>query len=166
MGEQALARVGRDADGTEAELEPRPIAEVTGQERDVRGPLAERRDVDAVDVEAMEEVVAEAAAGDLRFQITVRRRDHSHVDPQESVAADPLDLALLQRPQELRLHQRRQLAHLVQEQRPPVRDLQLAGAMLVRAGERAADVPEELALRHRLGQRGAVHLDQRPLGPR
>ncbi len=75
-----------------------------------------------------------------------------------------MDLALLQDTQQLRLDVEGQLADLVEEQTPAVRDFELTGTRLHRAGERAAGVPEELALGDGLGQRRAVEVDERLLG--
>ena len=60
-----------------------------------------------------------------------------------------VDLALLQRAQQLGLQLERQLADLVEEQRAAVRELEAARAALQRAGEGAALVAEELALDQR-----------------
>ena len=76
------------------------------------------------------------------------------------VAADAARSALLEHAQQLRLHRRRQLADLVEEERAAVRRLEAADAPLARAGEGAALVAEELALEQRLRDRGAVHDDE------
>src|SRR4029453_13569073 len=70
--------------------------------------------------------------------------------------AGRLDLAVREHAQQLPLHAERQLADLVQEDRPAVRRLEQALAVAVRAGERAAEVPEELALEQRRRERRAV----------
>ena len=56
-------------------------------------------------------------------------------------------LALLQHPQELHLHRQRHVADLVEEERAAVRLLETPQARLLRAGERAALVAEELDFR-------------------
>ena len=62
------------------------------------------------------------------------------------VAADALDLALLQDAQQLGLHGQRHVADLVEEERAAARALELAAPLLGRAGERAGLVAEQLAL--------------------
>src|SRR5690606_35946548 len=52
---------------------------------------------------------------------------------------------------------------LVEEQRPLVRELEFAASIVGRSGERAADVPEQLALGERLRQRRAVQMHHRLL---
>src|SRR5690606_23175923 len=76
------------------------------------------------------------------------------------------DRALLERAQELRLQIEGQLPDLVEEDRSPLRRLERADAALARAGERAALVPEELALEQARGDRSAVDDDEGPVGAR
>jgi hypothetical protein len=134
-----------------------------GEERDVLAVLAQRRSADAAHVEAVQEVGAEAAGAYLGREVAVGGREDAHVHVRGPVGADRLDLALLQHAQELGLHVQRQLADLVQEQARPVGHAELARARAGRAGEGALLVAEELALDHRLRQRGAVQVDQRLL---
>src|SRR4029078_3005184 len=88
--------------------------------------------------------------------------DQADVDLDGLEAADALELALLDRAQELDLHLDRDLADLVEEQRAAVGELEPAGLARRRAGERALLVAEQLGLHQRLGDRRAVHLDERP----
>ena len=76
------------------------------------------------------------------------------------VAPIGADLPLLERAEELRLERERHLRHLVEEERPAVGDLEEPLLLLVRAGEAALLVPEELALEQVLGHRGAVLADE------
>ena len=75
---------------------------------------------------------------------------------------------LLQRAEDLRLEVQRQIADLVEEQRPAVRQLELAQLLPVGASEGAALVSEQLAL-HQVGGNGwEVHGDERtgpPVAP-
>ena len=77
--------------------------------------------------------------------------------------AEPLELALLQHAQELRLRREAHLADLVEEQHAAGRQLDLARLGLLRARERAALVAEQLRLEQLLRQRGAVQRDERSL---
>ena len=78
--------------------------------------------------------------------------------------SDPerLELALLQHAQQLRLQRGDHGADLVEEDRAAVGQRELALLVGDRAGERAPHVAEQLGLEQRLGDRRAVHLDQRP----
>jgi hypothetical protein len=78
-------------------------------------------------------------------------------------APDALDLAFLQRAQQLRLEVQRQLPDLVQEQRPAVGQLEAADLPRHRPGEGALLVSEEIALDEGRGDGRAVHLHQHRL---
>ena len=82
------------------------------------------------------------------------------------MAADPLELPLLEDAQQLGLERRRDLAHLVEEQGAPLGRLDPADLPLDRPGEGSSLVAEELALEERLGERGAVDRHERLAGPR
>ena len=77
--------------------------------------------------------------------------------------ADPGDLAIFDRAQQPVLRRARQRGELVEEQGAAVGLLEAAGAGLGRAGEGAGLVAEQLGLDQGLGQRRAVHHDQRPV---
>ena len=94
--------------------------------RNVLAALAQRRQVHLDDVEAVVEIAAEPAGGDLGAQIAVGRGDHVDVDAARLERADALDLAELEHAQQLRLHRQRQLADLVEEQRAAVGVLEQA----------------------------------------
>jgi hypothetical protein len=84
------------------------------------------------------------------------------------VPPDALEAALLQHAQQLDLHRRGDVAHLVEEHRPAVRLLEAALALRAGAGETPLLVAKQLALQQGLGQGGAIDGDQRtrPLGGR
>src|SRR5206468_13000385 len=100
------------------------------------------------------------------LQRPIRRRDHPHVHLHRTRPPPPVALPLLQHPQQLRLHLQRELPHLVQEDRAPVRLLEPPRLPLQRPRERASLVPEQLALHQTRRQRRAVHHHQRTRPPR
>ena len=108
--------------------------------------------VDVEDPEAVEQVLAKVAALDGFAQVAVGGGDDPDVRLQEARPAEPLELALLQHPQELRLRGQAHLADLVEEQHAARRELHLTGLGLLRARERAALVAEQLRLEQLLGQ--------------
>ncbi len=116
--------------------------------------------------QAVEEVLAEPPLGDLAFEVAVGGGDDAHVHLALDGGADRADLPLLQRAQQLRLDGQRHLADLVEEQGAAVGQLEEPFLVLVRAGERAALVPEQLALEQRPRDRRAVDRPQRPAGAR
>ena len=90
--------------------------------------------------------------------------DEPHVHLDGHRVADPLDLPLLDDPQELHLHGRGDVPDLVEQQRPAVGLLEAAAAIPQGAGEGALHVPEQLALEEVLVQRRAGDPDERPRG--
>src|SRR5262249_56272579 len=111
-------------------------------------------------------VVAEAPLGDEAAQVAVGRGDHADVDGDRVVAAHAADRVLLERPEELGLERRRELADLVEKARSAGRRLEETAPRRDRAGEGAALVAEQLRLEERLGQGRAVDHDEGAGGPR
>jgi len=135
----------------EPQRPPRPLAREAPQEElrqrpDVLGALAQWRQVDAHHVQAVEQVLAEAAVLDRLLRIAVGRGDDPHVRAKGLVAADARKLAILQHAQQLALDQDGHLADLVQEQGAAVALLEPADALLHRPRERPLLVPEEFRL--------------------
>src|SRR5207253_11491923 len=73
------------------------------------------------------------------------------------------DWPSLEHSQEFRLNRRRERSDLVQEQGTAVSELEAAGPRRHRTGEGALFVTEELRFRQRLGKRGRVDCDERPV---
>jgi hypothetical protein len=136
------------------------------QERDVLRALAERREADPHDGEPVEEILAEAPGRDLLGEVAVRRGDDANVDAAGRIRAQPAYLEALEGAQELRLEIERELADLVEEERPSVGRLDRALAIGDRSGERTPDVTEELALDEGGGDRRAVEHHERAPGAR
>ena len=78
------------------------------------------------------------------------------------ITPDSLEPPLLEHAQQLHLHRHGDIADLVEEQGPPVGQLEPPLALGRRAGERALLMAEQLALEQRLGQRRAVDGHERP----
>jgi hypothetical protein len=131
--------------------------EVAGQHGHVLGSAPERRQHQLHHLEPVIQVKPELAIAHGRLEVTIGGGHQAHVDGEGPLPAHPLELSLLDGAQQLHLGCQRQLAHLVQEESPPVRSLESAGLRLVRSGERAALVAEERALHQSVGERGAVH---------
>ena len=79
-------------------------------------------------------------------------RHDPHLHRERLPAADPRERPLLDEPQQLHLHRQRDLAHLVEQQRPSVCQFQPASSSVGRAGEGARLVAEQLRLHQRLRQ--------------
>ena len=100
------------------------------------------------------------------LEIAVACRNHPHVDPDRFHSAQPLELPLLEGSQELDLSGWGQLTHLVQEQCPPIGELEAALLLLPRVREGSRFVAEELRLDEGVRQRATVDFHEGPLGPR
>jgi hypothetical protein len=77
------------------------------------------------------------------------------------VAAETLDLTLLQDPQQFRLQAQIHFRDLVEQQRTALGLFELAGARLIGAGEGTLLVTEQHRFEHVLGDRRAVDRDER-----
>src|SRR4029434_2574832 len=106
-----------------------------------------------------------AAQAHCGREVAIGGCDDAHVDLARLHRTEPLELAVLQHAQKLRLDLARELADLVEEERALVRQLEAPGLAGRGAGERSLLVAEELTLHERRRQRGAVHPDERALAP-
>ena len=142
------------------------LEEVIDEQQEVGFPLPQRRHEDREDVEAVVQVLAEGAGGDRALHVLVGGGDEAHVDLDGLGAAQALELPLLQHPQQLHLGGQVDVADLVEEQRAALGELEPPLLALLGAGEGALLVAEQLRLDQAVGQRGAVHLDERLVGAR
>ncbi len=92
--------------------------------------------------------------------------DHPHVDATRQALAEPPHFSLLQDSQEHPLCGERQVAELVQENRPAARHLEHALALAIGPGEGAARMAEQIGRQERLGGRGTVDGQELQAGPR
>lgn len=110
-------------------------------------------------VDAVEEVLAEAALGHHAVEVAVRGRDEADVYLDGRVAAHAHDPSALECRQEFRLQVRREVADLVEEERAAVGRLELACPVCAGVGEGPLDVAEEFALEERFGDGSHIHGD-------
>ena len=132
------------------------LEEVHGQQRDVLGAVAERGQVDPDHVQAVEQVGAEPALLDLLLQDLVAGRDDPDLDLDRLGAAHALELPGLEDAQQLGLEGGRDVAGLVEQQRPAVGQLEPADLAPLGAGEGTLLVPEQLVLEQRVVEDRAV----------
>ena len=133
---------------------------------DLFAALAERRDAHLDDVEPVIEVFAKLTRPDPGLEISIRRGDDADVRVDDPVPADPGGFAVLEDVEELGLQRERHLADLVEHQRAPMCDFELAGLVPVGARERAFLMAEQLALEELARHGRAVDLQQELVGPR
>ena len=141
---------------------PVTLEEVVGQRRNLLPAIAQRRQVDAHDVQPEVQVFAELAVGDGAIQIAVGGGEHARRRlARRACRRAARELAVLQHLQQLGLQRRRQIANLVEEERPLIGELEFARLVLDGAGEGAALEAEQLGFEQLRRQRRAVHLDER-----
>src|SRR5439155_515742 len=115
-----------------------------------------------------------ARGGALRGLLLEALADERELDPRDdarphaahAVGTHRLHFLVLQDAEQLRLHGRRRLADLVEEDGALARLLEEPAAVALGAGEGPAQVAEELALEERLGEGGAVLHQERRLRAR
>src|SRR5690606_14055484 len=135
--------------------------EVACERQDVVGALGQRRQPQLDRVEAVEQVFAERTLADQRGQVGIGRADDAYLDLALAVAAEALEAAGLEHPQQLHLAGQRQRADLVQEQGAAVGRLELALARALRAGVGPGLGPEQFGLDQVGRERAAVERDER-----
>jgi hypothetical protein len=106
------------------------------------------------------------AVGDRTLEVAVGSSNEADVGLERHRPAGPLVPPFLQDAKELGLHGRRELADLVEEERPARRQLEAPGLPAVGAREGAALVTEEPGLCQRLWQHRAVERDEGAVGAR
>src|SRR6185369_2009721 len=121
---------------------------------------AQRGHSDRQDIQSVVQVGAESAGRHLLFEVAVRGRNHPHVDLDGTAASDLFKLVFLQYAQQLDLHVEREFAHLVEENRASVGQLEPPRPSIERACECTFHVTEQLALDQAGGDSAAVHLDK------
>ena len=91
-----------------------------GQGQDVFAAFAQRRQVQGDDVEAIEQVFAEAAVAHHVFKVEVGGRQNAHIGPAGDRVADTLVFLVLNETQQLWLQGQRKVADLIEKQRAAV----------------------------------------------
>src|SRR5579872_2946645 len=135
--------------------------EVVHQQGYVDFALAQRRQHDVDDVQAVEQIFAKRALLDHGFQVGVRCRDHPHVDFDRLVRPHARDLAVFQHAQQLDLRVHRHFADFVEKQRAAVGIFELADAPPLGPRERALFMPEQLAFEDAFRKGRDIERDER-----
>ena len=130
------------------------------KQRDVLLAFAEGRQVDGELVEAIVEVLAEAALADGADDVDIGGGDDADVNLLGRGATHGDNLAVLEDAEKLDLHGQGQLANLVEEDGAAVGLFEIALARTVGAGEGSLHMAEELALDGALGDGTAVDGDE------
>ena len=166
VGLERRTRIRRERLGVHAHLGGGDAQVMGEQIGHILAARPQRRQLHADHVQPMEEVLAEEAARHAVLEVLVGGSDDAHIDAHRGLAADAIEFAFGQHPQQARLQRRRHVADLVEEQRAAVSLLETPAALRVGAGERAFLVAEELRLQQLRGDRRGVERDERPRGAR
>src|SRR4029453_4133238 len=108
--------------------------------------LAQRRDVDRKDVQAVQQIGAELSVADSLIEVSIRGRDNPDAHADCLSAPKWFELLLLKDAQQLHLCVEGKLSDFVQKDGAAIGQLKSADSFLDRTGKRSSDVPEELAL--------------------
>jgi hypothetical protein len=96
------------------------LHKISDEHQDVILSLPEGWRFDRKYIEPIKEVLPKGSLGNGGFQITIRGGDHPNVDMDRLGSADPLELPLLQYPQQGDLGVIWEFAHFIQEDRSAV----------------------------------------------
>ena len=139
--------------------------EMLRQHANILAPLPQRRQHNRKHKNPVIQILAKRPLPHLLFQIAMRRHNHPHIHMNRLIPAHALYLALLQHPQQLRLHRNRHVANLVEKQRSAVSLLEFSDVPSRRSRERSLLMPEYFRLHQLRGNRRAIQRNKRPIPP-
>ena len=116
------------------------------QRRQFLHPLAQRRDEQGQAVQPVKKILAKFSLPHLFEERAVRGADDPRVGVQHLLRAESLEFAIFEHAQDFDLGEGTHLGNLVEKERAPSASSNLPFDRLLRAGERASLVTEELAL--------------------
>ncbi len=163
---ELLGGAGAEDLGLATQLLGRLGEEVGHQDGYVLAALPQRRQVDTDDVEAVEQVLAEAPLADQFLQVLVGGGDDAHIDLGGGDPADPVEGPVGQDPQQPGLKLGGHVADLVEEQGAAVGLLEASLASRLGPGEGPALVAEQLGLQQVAGDGGHIQRNEGLVRPR
>ena len=137
-----------------------------GEHVNVFAPLAQRRQTQTDDVQAVEQVLAEHAFFHTLFQVLVCGRNHAYIGFDRAVAAHPVKMPVGQHPQQTGLQIKRHVTNFVQEQRAAIGLLEPAPAHGLCTGERATLVAKQLTFKQIFGDSCGIDSNKWPIRAR
>ncbi len=155
---QHLHGIGGDGGDSAAHPLGNLSDEEVDQQRNILAPLAQGRQLDGKDVEPVVEVTAKALVLDHGEQIAVGSGHQPYIHRDRIAVAHPLQLVLLQYPQQFGLQIQRHIPHFIEEQGALVGPFEAADALGQGAGKGPLLMAKQIAL-DKAGRDGsAVHL--------
>src|SRR5690606_7678509 len=127
---------------------------------DVFGPVLESRQGIGPQIDACQEIFAEAALADFRANIAVGTGDQLKVAAALLVGSDRIEDFVLDRAQQHGLFLQTELADFIEEEDATVRLLEVPAPTLGRARKGALDVSKESRHGSVAANRRAVHVDE------
>src|SRR6185436_7688787 len=115
-----------------------PVEEELDQHREISLALAQQRQAQVENVDAVEEILAEQSQRHVLAQVAMRRRDQPDIDLDRNVRSQRFDRSILEDAQQLGLRRRRQLGDLVEKQSSAVGRAEASLAFLEGPRESAA----------------------------
>ena len=112
---------------------------------DIFFALAQGRDIDWNNIQAIVKIFAESAFFERGAQIAVGRGNQPHIDLDRLRSTQPFKLALLQNAQQLHLRRRRHIADLIEKQCSLIGQFEFSRLARGRAGERALFIAKQFA---------------------
>ena len=134
-----------------------PPQKMIGQGGNILSSGPERRDSQAQNIEPIIQVLTKRTAGDAIEQVEFGRGHNTHIGLDDAVASDAFEDLLLDDPQQLGLLVQRNIVDIVQVNGPAVRELEPAGAILIRTREGSFLVSVQFALNQGRWQQRAAH---------
>ena len=164
VGEQSSYAAFRKSSAFDAVFLGKTLEKMIGEDFDIPRALAERGDLDGENIEAVVEILAKFAFLNRFEKVAVRGGKDADIDFDGFISPDAFEFPLLEDAEELGLEGEGDLTDLVEQNRAAIRQLEAAIPLIGRAGEGAFFVAEEFAFDKRLGNGGAVDLDERLVG--
>ena len=124
------------------------------------GRSREWRNGDGKDPQPVIEVTAELSYIDHLGEVPIRGGHEADVDGDRADAADPLELLLLQRAQNLGLELQRKISHFIQEKGSLMAELQASDLLCDGASEGPFFMPEQFTFEEPGGNGRTVELDE------
>jgi len=164
VGEQSSYAAFRKPTAFDAVFLGKTLEKMIGEKLDIPRALAERGDLNGKHIEAVVEILAKVAFLNCLEKVAVRSGDDAHIDFDGFISSDAFEFPLLENAEELGLEGKGDLTDLVEENGAAIGQFESAIPLVGRAGEGAFFVAEEFAFDERLGDGGAVDLDERLVG--
>src|ERR1700678_4522864 len=133
---------------------------MTQQQRDILRTLAQRRDINGKNIQAIEKIGTKFLLRHHFRKIPIRRRDQPRIRALRTRTAQPLEFSLLKHAQQFRLQFERNISDLIEKNRPMMSQFESADALRDRARKSPFLVTEEFTLQQSRRKRGTIHLDE------